>query len=583
MRKLTILGLSLLLSVGAFAQAQLPSAKAQKLSASAMKAEQTFSLQSKYPNVKRSRTAAASTSGFVEQFTSTSRALVSKPARSKSKAPVTSDNIYAGMQYPASLIGGGKINPTTGVFTKIFSTAGAPQSLGVNPDKNEIYTIEWRQGQTGYGNIAYHIFDATTGAAKKEVLITSQEQFNFTPLYAAYVLDDNAFYGYANEGWVKLDCNTLEPTVVAADATNPRSEGLYPYGLTYNSNTEEIVALVESSSSVGIIKINKATGAYGAVTPVSVTSQYIGGFAYDSSSDSYLFNPNDDSVSEIVAIDASTLAVTTVCEIPGAPQTAGIYVNEVKPKDPLAPLAPEFGSATFTDGSLSGTVTFTLPTQNAGKEDLTGNLTYTIKAGDEVIASDTAAPGAQVSASYTATASGEVTFTCIASQDTHVSKGAAKTIYIGIDTPAAPANVTLSPTTVTWDAVTTGIHDGYIDLSKITYTVSINNQVVADGIKDTSCRTNLPVNAELKNYVAKVTATADGLTGPAASSNDIAFGQPLNEPVSLAPTAQQAKLFTLINNNDDTKSGLTMSQKKRSGFSTARIWHRTTISFCLRY
>lgn len=57
MRKLTILGLSLLLSVGAFAQAQLPSAKAQKLSASAMKAEQTASLSVKVLGTERTRSA----------------------------------------------------------------------------------------------------------------------------------------------------------------------------------------------------------------------------------------------------------------------------------------------------------------------------------------------------------------------------------------------------------------------------------------------------------------------------------------------------------------------------------------------
>lgn len=553
MRKLTILGLSLLLSVGAFAQAQLPSAKAPKLSASAAKAEQTASLKSKYSNNVRTRSASSGTAGFVEQVVSTSKALTPKKGSSKAKAPVTTDKIYAGMQFPQALLGGGKINPATGAFTKIFTSTAPPQSLGVNPETNEIYTVEWTLSSSGYGNIAYRTYDATSGAKKKEVTITSQEQFDFTPIYGAYVLDDNAIYGYANEGWVKLDCSTLTSSVVNANVDDPRRAGLGIYGMTYNSNTGEIVALVEQSTGFSIIKINKETGVYSEPVAVNVSSQYLGGFAYDYSSNSYLFNPNDDDVSEIVAIDANTLAVTTVCEIPGAPQTAGIYVNEVKPKDPLAPQAPEFVRATFPNGSLSGTVTFTLPTQNVGTEDLTGNLTYTIKAGDEVIASNTAAPGAQVSASYTATAAGEVTFTCIASQDTHVSKGAAKTVYIGIDTPAAPANVTLSPTTVTWDAVTTGIHDGYVDISKITYTVSINNQVVADGIKETSCRTNLPVNAELNNYVAKVTATADGLTGPAASSNDIAFGQPLSEPVSLTPTAQQVKLFTLINNNNDTK------------------------------
>lgn len=550
MRKLTILGLSLLLSVGAFAQAQLPSAKAQKLSASAAKAEQTASLNVRTFGNARTRSASTEASGFVVQKNGTSRALVSSKARSKARSTVKTDQIFAGMIYPEELLGGGKIDPATGTFTQIYKISAGVHSIGVNPDLGEIYSIEYNQdnqGQFFIAGLRYAAYDMTTGSLKREVPVTTEDVLMDLPQRGAYVPDENAFYGYSASGWVKVDCASFTSTKLS-------DQDAFPFGLTYNSNTQQLVAMVHTTAGFGIATVDKATGAIGNPTMLQgVDTEYLGGFAYDPDSDSYLFNPNDDATSEIVSIDATTLAVSTVCELPGAPETGCIYVNVVKPKDPLAPQAPEFASATFPNGSLSGTVTFTLPTQNVGKEDLTGNLTYTIKAGDEVIASDTAAPGAQVSASYTATASGEVTFTCIASQDTHVSKGAAKTVYIGIDTPAAPANVTLSPTTVTWDAVTTGIHNGYVDPAKVTYTVSINNQVVADGIKDTSCRTNLPVNAELNNYVAKVTATADGLTGPATSSNDIAFGQPLSEPVSLTPTAQQVKLFTLINNNNDTK------------------------------
>ena len=555
MRKLTMLGLSLLLSVGAYAQAHLQAAKAQKASAATEKTEQTVSLKSKYSNNVRTRSASSGTAGFVEQVVSTSKALTPKKGSSRAKAPVTSDKIYAGMQYPQALLGGGKINPATGAFTKIFSSTSAPQSLGVNPELNEIYTVEWVQNSSGqYGNIAYRTYDATSGAKKKEVAISSQEQFDFTPIYGAYVLDDNAIYGYANEGWVKLDCNTLTSSVVNANVDDPSAASMYIYGMTFNSNTGEIVAMVHQSTGFSIIKINKETGAYSAPAAVDVSSVYLGGFAYDYSSNSYLFNPNDDDVSEIVSIDANTLAVTTVCEIPGAPETASIYVDEVKPADPLAPLAPEFVRATFPNGSFSGTLTFTLPTQNRGNEDLTGMVSYTIKANDTEIASGSAAPGAEVSANYQASASGEVAFSCTASQGTHVSKPASQVIFIGNDTPAAPANVKLTPATVSWDPVTTGVHNGYIDASKVTYTVKINDEVVAEGQTATSCPTNLPVTAEIQNYTATVTATCNGITGPEGSSNDVLFGQPFNLPVSFEPDAQEAGLFTIIDNNNDAKA-----------------------------
>ena len=108
MRKLTILGLSLLLSVGAFAQAQLPSAKAQKLSASAAKAEQTASLTERPFGNARTRSASTEASGLVVQKNGTSRALVSSKVRSKARSTVKTDQIFAGMIYPQELLGGGK-------------------------------------------------------------------------------------------------------------------------------------------------------------------------------------------------------------------------------------------------------------------------------------------------------------------------------------------------------------------------------------------------------------------------------------------------------------------------------------------
>lgn len=551
-----MLGLSLILSVGAFAQAQLKAPYAQKQTASNAKAEQTFSLNVRTLGNARTRSASAEAAGFVVQKNGTSRALVSPKAKSKAQSTVKTDQIFAGMIYPQDLLGGGKINPSTGAFTKLYSSAGV-HIIGVNSELNEIYSVEYTQTSSGISTegLRYAAYDATSGALKRSVPVTSQAEFNEMPIRGAYVPEENAIYGYTSAPspdepyWVKVDCATFTTTRIAPS-------GDMPFALTYNTNTEQFIALnAYTNGSFAIATIDKATGSLGSPQTVAgISSEYLGGFAYDPDSDSYLFNPNDDSTSEIVSIDATTLAVSSVCELPGAPETGCIYVNVVQPKDPLAPLAPEFVRATFPNGSYTGTITFTLPTQNVGKTDLTGNLTYTIKAGDEEIASGTAAPGAEVSASYSANASGEVTFTCVASQETHVSKAASETIYIGIDTPAVPTNVKLTPTTVSWDAVTTGIHNGYVDLSKLTYTVTINDQIVAENVKGTSCRTNLPVTAELQNYVAKVTASADGLTSPAGSSNDIAFGQPLNEPVYLTPSAQEAGLFTLINNNNDAKA-----------------------------
>ena len=131
----------MLLSVGAFAQAQLPSAKAQKLSASAAKAEQTASLNVRTFGNARTRSASTEASGLVVQKNGTSRALVSSKVRSKARSTVKTDQIFAGMIYPQELLGGGKINPATGAFTQLYSSAGV-NIIGVNSELNEIYSVE---------------------------------------------------------------------------------------------------------------------------------------------------------------------------------------------------------------------------------------------------------------------------------------------------------------------------------------------------------------------------------------------------------------------------------------------------------
>lgn len=549
MRKLTMIGLSLMLGVGAFAQAQLQPTKARKLSASSKaRTERTVSL--KLPVRDNALTVGTSAvPGLVEKKSGTTRALIpTTPAKSKAKAPVTTDNLFAGVLTPAAQRGVIKVNPATGAVTRLFSSS-AVHGLGVNPDLKEIYTVEYIQSGSNVSDLYYRAYDLNTGTVKREVEISTNEQLGNMPQRSAYNPRENAIYGYAINGWVKLDCNTLESTAIIAS-------DVFPFALTYNSKTDKFMALANTTEGMVIATVDAATGNLSNPELIAgLRTQYLGGFAYDYISDSYLFNLHDGTrTSTLLSIDATTKAVTTVCRINGAPQTGCLYVDEVRAADPLAPATPKFGTASFPDGSLTGTVTFVMPTKTADKveaSDLTGQLTYVIKADGEQIATGSAAPGAEVTANYTATASGEVTFSCSAAKDNHTGKAGMETVYIGNDTPTAPANVRLTPVTVTWDPVTTGIHNGYVDPAKVTYNVTINGNPVADGISATSCPTNLPVNAEMTNYVARVTATFNGLTGPEGTSNDVMFGQPYNEPMRLDPTPAEARLFTIVDNNND--------------------------------
>lgn len=265
-----MLGLSLLLSVGAYAQAHLQQAKAQKASAATEKTEQTVSLKSKYSNNVRTRSASSGQAGFVEQVVGTSKAL-SKKGSSKAKAAVTTDKIYAGMIYPQALLGAGKVNVTTDSYTPIVKAAAGAHSIGVNPGQNEIYLISYNSSASGVSNISVGAYDLTTGAVKKSRSISSQEEFDVFIQRGAYVPEDNAFYGFCNKGWAKLDCSTLESTLLK---TYDSLDDIIFSGYTFNSNTQTLVAgKFYKSGKSELYTVNKLTGAAVKLADVNVTSQ----------------------------------------------------------------------------------------------------------------------------------------------------------------------------------------------------------------------------------------------------------------------------------------------------------------------
>lgn len=207
MRKLAMLGLSLILSVGAFAQAQLEPAKALKQSVSTTKTGQTGPLKVKVKDNHPMRSGRSTIPGMVMQKSGKSTALITSRSKSRAKSPVTTPNIYAGILDPGTMKGGGMINPATGAFTQIYNSAGV-YAIGMNSDMNEIYSAEFDQEGFNIVGSYYRAYDATTGAVKREKEL-SFDEFYMLPQRGAYCPDDNAIYGYANLGWVKLDCSTL--------------------------------------------------------------------------------------------------------------------------------------------------------------------------------------------------------------------------------------------------------------------------------------------------------------------------------------------------------------------------------------
>ncbi len=124
--------------------------------------------------------------------------------------------------------------------------------------------------------------------------------------------------------------------------------------------------------------------------------------------------------------------------------------------------------------------------------------------------------------------------------------------WVGPDTPKAPEEVsavenTDGTHTVTFSAVTEGIHGGYINLGKLTYTVSRDGTVLDDKVK-TSPYTDTDTQLPLKMYVYSVKAVNDTIEGEATDAAPVRGGEALALPYKPDfGTAEDFALWTFVN------------------------------------
>lgn len=216
-------------------------------------------------------------------------------------------------------------------------------------------------------------------------------------------------------------------------------------------------------------------------------------------------------------------------------ELGGMYVANAAAK-PAAPAAPELGDVSFTDGSLSGSVSFTAPSVAFDNSPISGALKYGIIANDKVIASGTTSCGTSETVSITLPQAGMYALRVYVSNDAGNSpKSESVTRWFGNGKPLQPADLTAEyaygdeQITVKWTPVTAAVNDGYIDTSKVTYTVtrSINGSepvVIADKISDTQVTDAITEADNCLIYNYNVTAYHSEQTSDAASTGYLAVG-----------------------------------------------------------
>lgn len=444
----------------------------------------------------------------------------------------------------------------------------------VQPNKKYDFNSGWLKdgkicgyAEDKYGyqmrGMIYEEIDFETGAA----LVTETIDITTSAYFTCATLNptDNVIYGYGKDengkfAFLKADAATpLQITAVKnvdSDDTfistcfNPVDGKIY--GITKDYYHKLVTVDAAGTQSV-VMSLNGTS---------DVCEDYITGLVYSPVEELFYWNKyegEESYKSSLVTINPVAKTVTSVRNYSSEEQFS-VYVTTDKYVVAGQPAAPVIDNVSFVDGSLSGKISFTMPSEDVDGAAITSAMTWTVYVDDKEIKNGTANAGASVNVDITGQTEGMHTYSVAATTGTLTSEKAFRNVYVGFDTPKAPQNVTLTEGGISWDAVTEGVNGGYVDIADLKYEVKIGDE--SKGTTASNSMTGvIPANQPLAWYQGSVVATCHGKNSVAAESNKCLAGTPLALPVSLVPTAEE---FTLMQRFD--LDGDSYSWKCRDGY-----------------
>ncbi len=216
-------------------------------------------------------------------------------------------------------------------------------------------------------------------------------------------------------------------------------------------------------------------------------------------------------------------------------------------------------SASFSDASTTGTVSFTVPTKALDGSDLSGQLSYSVKVGSKTLATGKTTPGATVSTQVTAD-EGMNIFAVSTTADGHESPKAHVAQWVGYDVPLASEKVNFTydfdtkTSSLSWQPVVAGCHDRYVgNITYDLYRVMDGDQtLIKKGLTETSFTEKLDIDG-LHQCQYGVVARNEKRSGSMTLSSPVDVGEPLETPYTEDFTKENNNigLWSLIDNNGD--------------------------------
>jgi len=365
-------------------------------------------------------------------------------------------------------------------------------------------------------------------------------------IYALRYNEDLTSYNWATLDTASFTFNNLAAwpgnfTVVTLSTTPDGNI----YGIGANGN------LYSFDKEDGNPTLIGATGAYPA--------NYSQSAVYNGRTGKLLWSAITHTGSHMYAVDLNTGTAEKLFTFENGEQMVGMFTKSSVTMDDAPAAVNDLAINPDTDGSLSGTITFTVPSLSYVGNTLTGNLTVTTKIDGVTVDQQDLSIGSNVSLPYTLTNDNH-TVSVLTSNNVGNSPLSTITNYIGYDNPNAVTDLNYSITDgvseLTWDAPTVGIYDGYINPSELYYSVTRlpDNVVVADQLTATSFSETMPTLMARYSYEV-VAYNGPDKAGISATTQELIYGDGFVPPyIQTFEDENSLEYFNIVDNNEDYNS-----------------------------
>lgn len=258
----------------------------------------------------------------------------------------------------------------------------------------------------------------------------------------------------------------------------------------------------------------------------------------------------------LYSVDIHTAEATLLSELNDKMQLVGLFILQSADVAGTPESATSL-TADFAKGSLTGSLTFTLPTTDTDGKTLTSAIDWAVTCGGTTLADGTAEPGADVKADVTLPAAGNCQLFVTTSNAAGNGRPASISFWAGNDTPCSVTDLTLTvdgaDATLTWNISDKGINGGYVDTDNVVYEIirGPHEQKITDTHRSTTFTETIDTEG-VNPLMYAVIPSFDGRKGEIAVSQNVNTGEYWRVPFveDLSDIFRQL-VFTIDDSNYD--------------------------------